>query len=123
MTVPIPKPTPYDLPVMKLTTGKSVALKDGKIEQYRALFVYWFVSDRRITARHDERMWWMTKDLLTTGVLSRWAYIAYFTVCRPGEEKEAFELLERFIAASVPEFQLVHSPGASSAPAEARSQM
>jgi len=121
-TMRIPKPAPYDLPVLRLTAGKSVEFRDGRIEQYRALFVYWFVSDRRITARHDERMWWMTKDLLTTGVLSRWAYIAYFTICRPGEEEAAFEQMKKFMAASVPEFQLVHGAGESSLHAETHDQ-
>ena len=41
-----------------------------------------------------------------TGVLQRWAYISYFTVCAPGEEDATFERMEKLIAASVPEYQL-----------------
>ncbi|MBI2946334.1 MAG: exosortase-associated EpsI family protein [Verrucomicrobia bacterium] len=114
VTVPMTRPASYDLPVMKLTASKSFTDANGKIEPYRALFVYWFVSDRRLTARHGERMWWMAKDLLSTGVLSRWAYIAYFAVCRPGEEEPTFALMKKLITASVPEFQLVPGPGEAS---------
>lgn len=114
VSVPMTKPAPYDLPVMKLTASKSL-----KGEPYRALYVYWFVSDNRITARHDERMWWMAKDLLTKGVLSRWAYVAYFLVCRPGEEEAAFQRMVKFMGASVPEFQLVHGSAELSSPSVA----
>ena len=56
-------------------------------------------------------MWWMAQKLLTTGVLQRWAYISCFAVCLPGQEDALFEHMKRFIAASVPEFQLVPKPG------------
>jgi EpsI family protein len=116
--VPISKPEPYELPVMKLTASGSGKGKNGEIESYRAVYAYWFVSEDRITARHNERMLWMAKDLLTKGVLSRWAYIAYFSICRPGEEDATFARMKDFMAASVPEFQLVHGSGGSSARAD-----
>ena len=57
------------------------------------------------TARHWQRMWWMARDLLRTGVLQRWASIGYFASCAPGQEEAAFARLKQFISASAPEFQ------------------
>ena len=102
VTVPIPKPAPYDLSVMKLSLSKGAQ---------RGFFVYWFVSDQRMTARHGERIWWMTLDLLKSGVLSRWAYVAYFTVCEPGQEQATFGRMKEFMAATVPQFQVVNGAG------------
>ena len=45
------------------------------------LYVYWFVADNQLTPYHGERMWWMARDLIRTGVLQRWAYVSYFTAC------------------------------------------
>jgi len=52
----------------------------------------------------------MARELLTTGVLQRWAYVTYFAVCLPGQEQATFERLEKIIASSVPEFQLTPKP-------------
>ena len=71
----------------------------------------WFVADGdEYTARPWQRMWWMGRDLLCSGVLQRWASISYFTICAPGQEDAAFERLKKFINASAPEFQLVPHP-------------
>ena len=102
-TVPIRGPRAYDLPVMKLiTTLQTSPGQDPK----RVLYVYWFVADGEHTARHSQRMWWMLRDLVRTGVLQRWAYIATLSVCAPGEEEATFERMKKFIAAAVPQFQL-----------------
>ncbi|MBI4662368.1 MAG: EpsI family protein [Verrucomicrobia bacterium] len=119
VTIPIQKPVLYELAVMKLTARK-VFVESGRAAPYRALFVYWFVSENRMTARHEDRLWWMATDLLRTGVLSRWAYIAYFSVCRPGEEEAAFNRMKSFIAASVPQFQLPHGLPERDSPPSAR---
>ena len=42
----------------------------------------------------------------STGVLQRWAYVSYFSVCEPGQEDATFARMEKLIAASVPAFQL-----------------
>jgi hypothetical protein len=76
----------------------------------RGIFVYWFVADNELTDDHRERMWWMARDLIRTGVLQRWAYVTYFSVCGTGQEEATFNRLKRFISASVPEFQLVSGP-------------
>jgi hypothetical protein len=108
-SVRIERPTPYDLPVMKLITTRELTYNGQRFAQ-RGIFVYWFVAREHYTARHWQRMWWMAKDVLRTGELQRWAYVTCFAVCRPGEEDATFERMKGFIAASVPEFQLVPAP-------------
>ena len=106
-TVHLDRPYPYDLPVMKfIATGE--VTDQGRTFNTRGVYLVWFVADGdEFTARHWQRMWWMARDLLRTGVLQRWAMISYFTVCSPGQEEAAFERLKTFIGASAPEFQLV----------------
>jgi hypothetical protein len=109
-TVRMARPYPYDLPVTKFIATREVTI-DGRPVTARGVYVLWFVADAdEYTARHWQRMWWMARDLLLTGVLQRWASIGYFTVCAPGQENAAFERMKTFIAASAPEFQLVPRP-------------
>ena len=80
----------------------------------RSLYVYWFAAENSLTARHGERMWWMAKELIRTGTLQRWAYVACWSQCVPGQEGPAFQRMKEFIAAAVPQFQLaVGPPGAA----------
>jgi hypothetical protein len=104
---------------MKLTSAKQVQDKNGELRKLSGLYVYWFVADNQLTPYHGERMWWMARDLIRTGVLQRWAYVSYFTVCWPGQEDAAFSRLKDLIAASVPEFQLAAGPSATVASAAA----
>ena len=101
------RPYPYDLPVTKFIATREVTV-NGRTLSVRGIYVLWFVADSdEYTARHWQRMWWMARDLLCTGVLQRWASIGYFAHCAPGGEDAAFERMKKFIAASAPEFQLV----------------
>ena len=108
--VPMSRPHPYELPVMRLVSPSKRWRVGDRIVPMRAVFAYWFVSDHRLTAQHAERMWWMAKDLVTTGVLPRWAYVAYYTFCEADKVEPTFERMKEFIAASVPDFQLVAGP-------------
>ena len=89
LSIPISKPHPYELKVMKLTTRSERRVADG-----------------HLTPDHGDRMWLMVKELITTGLLQRWAYVAYFANCPPGNEAALTERLTKFVAESVPEFQL-----------------
>ena len=113
--IPIHRPHAYGLPVMKLTSTRTVRLDNGQMLPVTGLYVYWFVAHQRLTANHWQRMWWMAKNLITTGVLQRWAYVSCFAVCLPGGEKALFEEMSRFAAAAVPEFQKATGPALATA--------
>jgi hypothetical protein len=114
--VRIERPQPYDLPVMKIIASKEVKA-EGQTLNTRGVYVMWFVANDQYTARHWQRMWWMARDLLVTGVLQRWASVSFFAQCAPGGEEAAFERIKQLMAATVPEFQLVpRAEGAAGAP-------
>lgn len=103
--IPITQPVAYELPVMRLTTRGTFTGSHGGPEDRAGVFVYWFVADGQVTNDHSERMWWMARDLLTRGVLQRWAYVVCFAPCLPGQEDATFERLRVFIAAAAPQIQ------------------
>jgi hypothetical protein len=96
---------PYELPVMKWIIHNSIPTPDGQKQAVSGIYVFWFVADHEQTVDNVQRMWWLARDMVSTGVLQRWAYISYFTVCPPGQEEAAFERVGKLIAASVPEYQ------------------
>lgn len=109
-TIRIEEPHPYDLPVRKIMTRSNRTLKNGQSVVLRGIYVYWFVADGQLTAQHNERMWWMARDMLTQGVLQRWAYVSGFSVCYPGQEDATYELMKERLAAMVPHFQTTTGP-------------
>lgn len=119
-SVRIQKPHAYDLPVMKLKLHREVREGEGKVRKEAGVFVYWFVADGELTAEHKQRMWWMARDMLKTGVLQRWAYVICFAPCAPGAEDETFEQMKEFIADAVPQFHL--TPGSPVAGTHAAAQ-
>jgi hypothetical protein len=121
VTVRIPRPQPYDLPVTKLTTSREV-MDNGQVRTWRGVYAYWFVCDGAISGEDSggQRMWWMARELLRTGVLQRWAYVTCFAACPPGQEDATFKRMEKFLAAAVPEFQLVSKPANSAQGAGSR---
>lgn len=112
--LPIEKPSPYELRVMKLITSRTERGADGKPVLWKGVYLYWFVADRQQTARHGERMWWMARDMVMLGVLQRWAYVTCFSFCQPGQEQATFERMKKIIAAAVPQ---IHVDPAGTAPA------
>jgi hypothetical protein len=109
--ISVDRPYPYELPVVKLVSTKEFT-ENGQTVSRRGVYVYWYVADHAISASTSgiQRMWWMAREFARTGVLQRWAYISQFSVCRPGEEDATFERMKKFIAASVPEYQLTPGP-------------
>jgi hypothetical protein len=118
ISIPITSPHRYDLKVMKLTTRSEQNLGKGQIVAVSGVFLYWFVADGHLTPHHGERMWLMGKELLTKGLLQRWAYVACYSRCLPGHENEMLERMKQFIAASVPEFQTTTGEPSAAAAAE-----
>jgi hypothetical protein len=113
LTIGINKPHPYSLPVIKMTVRREVTLENGAKVPQSAVYVFWFVADQQLTSDHKERMWWMARDLITRGVLQRWAYVSCFTACPPGQEEATYARICEWIAAAVPQFQLMNGPGAN----------
>jgi len=106
VNIPIGGGQPYELPVMKWVVRNSLQTPDGQKQEVSGIYVFWFVADHEQTADNFQRMWWLARDLLRTGVLQRWAYVSYFSICAPGQEDATFERMNKLIAASVPEYQL-----------------
>jgi hypothetical protein len=109
--IAIDRPYPYELPVIKVTGTREI-VHEGQKLKLRGIYVYWYVADGVISADASgvERMWLMSRELIRSGVLQRWAYVSYFSICLPGQEEATFERTKRLIAASVPEFQLTPRP-------------
>jgi Protein of unknown function (DUF3485) len=106
VNIPIDETQHYDLPVMKWVISKTVQTPDGQKENISGLYVFWFVADNEQSTGIVPMQLQMMRDQLFTGVLQRWAYVSYFTVCAPGQEDATFKRVKALIAASVPKFQL-----------------
>jgi hypothetical protein len=105
---------PSSLPVVKLEATKVI---NG--QQVRSIYVYWYAADGVVSASAAgyQRMWWMARDLLRTGILQRWAYLSCMAPCAPGQEKATFERVKKFLIASAPEIYLPPSQGPAQATA------
>jgi hypothetical protein len=106
VNIPIDHPWPYELPVMKWVVSTTVQMLDGRKQEKHGLYVFWFVADKEQAISSAQFQYYLFRDLLFTGVLQRWAYISYFSVCAPGQEEATFKRMTELITASVPEFQL-----------------
>jgi len=105
----IERPWPYELPVMKWDAS-TVRTLDGREQKVHGIYVFWFVADNEQTTGIVQFQYYLVRDLLLKGILQRWAYISYFSICLPGQEDATFERMKKLIAASVPEFQLPPKP-------------
>ena len=94
--IPMERPQPYELPVINCSPRARFRTPSGQPVTLRGLYVYWFVADDALSGDMSgkERMWWMAKHLLQTGVLQRWAYVSCFAVCLPGQEEATFERIK-----------------------------
>lgn len=103
--LPIGGARPHEVPALKLTASRVFTTETGQRVPVRAIYVYWFVADGAVTAHRSERLRWMAEELLKTGTLQRWAYVACFAQCAPGDEEQTFARVKEFVAEAVPEFQ------------------
>jgi hypothetical protein len=104
--IPIGGDHPYSLPVSEWKVSGAFPRPDGSIAKVNGIYVFWFVADGVQTPDHFQMMKSLALNLVRTGVMQRWAYISYFSQCRPGQEDATFARMEKLIAASVPQFQL-----------------
>ncbi|MGA2854044.1 MAG: hypothetical protein ABSE90_07945 [Verrucomicrobiota bacterium] len=105
VNIPITGATPYSLPVSRWDVSGVFQQPDGRKVKVGGVYVFWFVADGVETPDHFQMMKQFALHLLRTGVLQRWAYVSYFSMCEPGQEDAAFARMGKLIAASVPEFQ------------------
>jgi hypothetical protein len=116
VNIHVDRPYPYDLPAMKYITSREVDV-NGQRQQVQGVYIAWFVADNdEFTADHWQRMWWLARDLMTAGVLQRWALVSYFSVCSPGHEEATFERMKKLVATTAPEFLLVPRHGRIASP-------
>ena len=108
-SISIPRDTkpPFALPVKKIVSSREISTPSGDKQLWRSIYVYWFVANNEVTASHGQRMWSMSRELLLRGELQRWAYVACWSMCAPGQEEATFSRMRDFISAAVPKFQLV----------------
>ncbi|HEY2329223.1 MAG TPA: exosortase-associated EpsI family protein [Verrucomicrobiae bacterium] len=104
--LPIAGAPSYELPVGKWTVGKTFTAPDGRKQAVSGIYVFWFVTENEATDDFPTMLKSMLFHLVRHGVLQRWAYISYFTICAPGQEDATFARVKELIIASVPEFQL-----------------
>lgn len=104
--IPIEGPTPYLLPVQKWTVTREATLEGGAKVRHAGVYAFWFVADQQLTDDHNERMKWMMRDLLTKGVLQRWAYVSCYAICPIGQEEATYDRMRLWIANAVPTFQV-----------------
>jgi hypothetical protein len=105
-TIHIDQPQSYDLPVIKILATDTHVI-DGKTLTRKCVYVYWYVTDGAVSNDRSgmERMWDMSRKLLFTGVLQRWAYVRFYTFCEPGQEDYVYQSIKQYISAAVPQFQ------------------
>jgi hypothetical protein len=109
-TIRVYRPSPVDLPVMKLVATKETTI-DGKPVQVGCVFVYWLVSGDELMVNQRQMGLRISRHILRTGELSRWSYVFYMANCVPGREDAAFTHISRVINATLPDFQLTWPPG------------
>ncbi len=107
ISIPRDREPPFALPVKKIVASREISTPSGGKQLWRSIYVYWFVAHNEVTASHGQRMWSMSRELLLRGELQRWAYVACWSMCLPGQEEKTFARMRDFISAAVPEFQLV----------------
>jgi hypothetical protein len=97
---------PYELPVGLWVAGMTYTEPGRQPQPISCIYAFWFVTEGQATADFPTMLKSMLFHLIRHGVLERWAYISYFTVCQPGQEEAASARMKALIAASVPEFQM-----------------
>lgn len=103
-SIPMARPHAYELKAQLLTTH--LTTNETQRAAVTGLFMYWYVSEDQLTPDHNEQMWWLARDLLTQGVLKRWAYVSMFSYCAPGGEQVLLQKMKRLAADVVPAFQV-----------------
>jgi hypothetical protein len=105
VNVPVGGARPYELPVAKWVISANFQMPDGRTQKQSGIYAFWFVADNEQTPEFYGYLRRLTRGLLFTGTLQRWAYVSFFSMCEPGQEDAVYARMEKLIGASVPEFQ------------------
>jgi Protein of unknown function (DUF3485) len=104
--LPVAGPVGYDLPVGKWLVSKDFSTPEGGKQSVSGIYIFWFVTDGEATADFPTMLKSMLFHLVRHGVLQRWAYVSYFSVCLPGQETARYDRIKSLVAASAPLLQL-----------------
>lgn len=92
---------PFDLDVQRYDMTREFDIAGRKVRK-NGVYVFWFVADGIRTASEAERQWRMITDIIARGESPRWAYLAFFTTCEPGEEDAAFARIAKVVSLATP---------------------
>jgi Protein of unknown function (DUF3485) len=104
--LPVAGTPAYELPVGKWVVSKTFPVPGGTEQTVSGVYLFWFVTDGLATPDFPAMLKSMLFNLVRHGVLQRWAYVSYFSICLPGQEEARFAQMKAAVAASVPQFQL-----------------
>jgi hypothetical protein len=107
INIPITYPNAYEMPAAKIFVTRQTQSPGGQIQTVNGVYVYWYVADKAFSGDPEgwDRMWSMARQLVKTGELQRWAYVAFLSPCPPGQEEATYDRMREFISAAVPAFQ------------------
>ncbi len=105
ITVPMQRPRPYGLEMMRLTIAREARTVQGGTVTLTSWYHYWFVGRNRLTARHLSRVLWTAFDRIFYNIHHRWAYVAVVVAVPPGQEARTAEMVKKFIQEATPFFQ------------------
>lgn len=113
--IPVALPESYRLKATCLILSKDKREPSGEKTRSSGIYIYWFVSENRMAPGHTEAIYYVTRDMVTTGVLYPWAYVSCFSICAPGQEGVLLNRMKRLISITTPEFQLYPTGGKQTA--------
>jgi hypothetical protein len=108
LKLPMIKPKPYDLEVMRLDTFfRPESREAGLSPEIHQWYYYWFIGQNRLTPRHHQRIFWTAWDRVFSSIHHRWAYVTVCTKVPLNNEKYVEEMVVKFIQEATPFFQKV----------------
>jgi hypothetical protein len=104
--IPIEKPVPYDLDVIKLTRRHHHQGRRTRIP-VSGIYVYWYVADSlSANPSGSDRMWSMARTSSPPACWNAGLTSHSLPPAIPGRRNEAYARVKKLIAAAVPEFQI-----------------
>ncbi|MDX6767736.1 MAG: EpsI family protein [Candidatus Methylacidiphilales bacterium] len=111
-TVNIPMKDGGNLEAMKLDLQREVDFGNGRKNQMRAVFLYWFIGKDTTTPHHWKRLFLTSWDRVFRQINHRWAYVSVMSVVTQGyvlngkDEAQTLDMLKSFTSEIAPSFLL-----------------